>query len=139
MNQELEAKGSSAYTTALIGVVVNLLALATPLTIPHAFSQNAPTCATFLLFSNLSLSGVIFASIPKPHDDAEDVKSKQWVLTAAGAIFLMTMLMALLALHGGNPSTPLCILDAVGSIATAASYAVAFIYTHELASCSITN
>ena len=138
MNQELEAKGSSAYTTALIGVVINLLALATPLTIPHAFIQNTPTYATFLLFSNLSLSGIIFASIPKPHDDAEEVKSKQWALTAVGAIFLITMLMALLALHGGNLSTPLSILDAVGSIATAASYAAAFTYTHELASC-ITN
>ena len=138
MNQGLEAKGSSAYTTALIGVVINLLALATPLTIPHAFVQNTPTYATFLLFSNLSLSGVIFASIPRPHDDAEEVKSKQWALAAAGAIFLMTMLMASLALHGGSLSAPLCTLDAVGSIATAASYVVAFTYAHELASCSIT-
>jgi hypothetical protein len=139
MNQELEAKGSSAYTTALIGVVINLLALATPLTIPHAFIQNTPTYATFLLFSNLSLSGIIFASIPKPHDDAEEVKSKQWALTAVGAIFLITMLMALLACHGGSLSAPLIILDAVGFIATAASYAAVLTYTHELASCSITN
>jgi hypothetical protein len=130
MDKELEAKGSNTYTTALIGVVINLLALATPLTIPHAFSQNAPPYAAFLLFSNLSLSGIIFASIPKPHDDAEEVKSKQWVLTAAGVIFLITMLMALLALHGGNPSAPLSVLDAVGSIATAVSYAAAFTYTH---------
>jgi hypothetical protein len=133
MNQELEAKGNNTYTITLIGVVINLLALAISPTIPHAFTQNAPTYATFLLFSNLSLSGIIFASIPRPHDDAEEVKSKQWALTAAGAIFLITMLMALLALHGGNLSAPLCILDAVGSIATAASYATVLTYTYEFA------
>jgi hypothetical protein len=139
MNKELEARGSNAYTITLIGVVINLLALATPFAIPHAFIQSTPTCATFLLFSNLSLSGVIFASIPNPHDSEEEVKSKQWVLTAVGVIFLITMLMALLALHGGNLSVPLCILDVVGSIATAVSYAAVFTYTRELALYSITN
>jgi len=139
MNQKLETKGSNTYTTTLIGVIINLLALAIPFTIPHAFTQNAPTYATFLPFSNLSLSGVIFASIPNPNDSEEEVKSKQWALTAVGAIFLITMLMALLAYYGGNLSVPLCILDVVGSIATAASYAAALTYTHELASYSITN
>ncbi len=139
MSQGLDAKGSSAYTIALIGVAINLLALATPLAIPHAFNQNAPTYAAFLPFSNLNLSGIIFASIPRPYDDAEEVKSKQWALAAAGAILLITMLMVLLACHGGNLSAPLCILGAVGSIATAASYAAALTYINELASCSITN
>ena len=133
MNKELEAKSSNTYTITLIGVVINLLALATPLAIPHAFIQNAPTYATFLLFSNFSLSGIIFASIPKPHDDAEEVKSKQWALTAAGAILLITMLMALLAYHGGNLGGSLSILDAVGSIATAASYATVLTYTYKFA------
>jgi hypothetical protein len=135
----MEAKGNNTYTITLIGVVVNILAFTTPLTIPHAFTQNTPPYTVILLFSNLSLSSIIFTSIPKPHDNAEEVKSKQQTLTIAGAIFLITMLMALLAYHGGNLSAPLCILDAVGSTATAASYAAALTYTHELTSRSITN
>ena len=136
-SQLMEAKGNNTYTITLIGVVVNILAFTTPLTIPHAFTQNTPPYTVILLFSNLSLSSIIFTSIPKPHDNAEEIKSKQQTLTIAGAIFLITMLTAFLVPH--NTPLPLCILDAVASIATAVSCAVALTYTHELASRSISN
>jgi hypothetical protein len=136
-----------AYTCAIIGAAVNLIALLTMGIITTHFTsliKNTPSYIAFILLLNLLISA---SFIPDPSrffcynvKDLGIIKFEKWSHATGTTVYLLMLAMILLAFAGvypfsllGIPPLPVSIMVVASSIPVAVTLTARLIYINELA------